>query len=262
MLPEEGSVLTQIEERLFSPVGRERVVDQIYDEIRQAILDQAFNPGDRLEVDELAKMFDVSLTPVRQALQTLNAVGLVEIRPRSGTFVARLSSKDIADNFDVRRSLECLAAETAVTLMPGAAVERMERLDEEMCREPINSKADREQHDIRNTEFHRLIIEHSGNRRIREIYDDVSAQIKIARFHLVRNEWTVGDSEQIEHGEILSSMQARDGGRLITALTNHINRSKDALQVDLQRVRMQRIDNPVDQTDNLISDISDGLART
>src|SRR5207237_361697 len=88
------------------------------------------SPGERLEVDELAKKLDVSFTPVRHALQTLNGVGLVEIRPRSGTFVARFSWKDIADNFDVRRSLECLAAETAVRGLPQAAIDRLSQISD------------------------------------------------------------------------------------------------------------------------------------
>jgi DNA-binding GntR family transcriptional regulator len=220
----------------FSRIRRERVVDRVYDQMRQAILDQIFKPGERLEVDELAKKFDVSFTPVRHALQTLNAVGLVEIRPRSGTFVARFSWKDIADNFDVRRSLECLAAETAVRGMPQAAIDRMSELLDKLVNDEMESKAGREEHDKHNTEFHRIIIDHSGNRRIREIYDSVSAQIKIARFHLGRNEWTIWNPSQSEHQEILRAIQKRDTVRAISALATHINRAKESLQVDLNRI--------------------------
>jgi DNA-binding GntR family transcriptional regulator len=220
----------------FSRISRERVVDRVNDAVRQAILDQAFKPGERLEIDELAKRFDVSFTPVRHALQTLNADGLVEIRPRSATFVARFSWKDIAENFDVRRALECLAAETAIPNMPEAAIQRMSELLQEMMRDDITTKVGREHHDERNSEFHRIIVDNSGNRRIRDIYDGVLAQMKIARFHLGRNDWTIWNPSQSEHEDIFKAVEERDAALAIAALTVHINRAKESLETDLKRI--------------------------
>ena len=75
----------------LAKIQRERAVDAVYQALRQAIVSSLMKPGERLNVDELAQKLGVSLTPVRSAIQQLANEGLVEIRPRSGTFVARVT---------------------------------------------------------------------------------------------------------------------------------------------------------------------------
>src|SRR6185295_5329524 len=94
---------------------RRRATDEVYDVLRASILDHRFRPGERLFVDQIAAHLGVSLTPVRHALQQLATEGLVEIRPRSGTYVASLTDADISETFEIRRALEYLAAESAVS---------------------------------------------------------------------------------------------------------------------------------------------------
>src|SRR4051794_1765784 len=93
---------------------RERAVDAVYQAIRQAILSSRLKPGERLNVDDLAEKLGVSLTPVRGAIQQLSTEGLIEIRPRSGTFVAQLTERDVEETYKIRCALECLAAEEVI----------------------------------------------------------------------------------------------------------------------------------------------------
>ena len=95
-------------------IARRRISDDVYDQIREAILERTFQPGERLSIPDLARRFDVSQMPVRQAVGRLHDEGLVDVRPRSGTFVAQAEERDIAETFDIRRALERLAAESAV----------------------------------------------------------------------------------------------------------------------------------------------------
>src|SRR6266704_2236481 len=97
----------------LTKIRRERAVDAVYEALRQAIVSSLMKPGERLKVDELAQKLGVSLTPVRSAIQQLANEGLVEIRPRSGTFVASLSPRDVEETFEIRCALECLAGEKA-----------------------------------------------------------------------------------------------------------------------------------------------------
>ena len=85
---------------------RKRATDEVYDTLREAILNRMFKPGERLQVDEIAERLGVSLTPVRHAIQQLATEGLIEIKPRSGTFVATLSLEEIEATFDVRIDLK------------------------------------------------------------------------------------------------------------------------------------------------------------
>jgi DNA-binding GntR family transcriptional regulator len=93
----------------LSRLKRERASDEAYEALRNGILGRMFKPGERLQVEEIADQLGVSLTPVRQAIQSLAAEGLIDIRPRSGTYVAQLSARDIRER-DVPQ-LECPPAD-------------------------------------------------------------------------------------------------------------------------------------------------------
>jgi DNA-binding GntR family transcriptional regulator len=217
-------------------LSRRRATDEVYDVLRASILDHRFLPGERLLVDQISARLGVSLTPVRHALQQLAAEGLVEIRPRSGTFVASLTESDVSETFEIRRALECLAAETLVDRISPALLKQLRTLVWKLA-EPVETDADRARHEQNNLDFHRLIVEASGNRRLAEMYESLKAHMQIARVHSVSlDEWVRRlPVEQAEHEEILAAIEARDRGRLIRALSEHINRASSALTQTLKK---------------------------
>src|SRR6266699_5612982 len=142
----------------LTKIQRERAVDAVYQALRQAIVTSLMKPGERLNVDELAAKLGVSLTPVRSAIQQLATEGLVEIRPRSGTFVASLSPQDVEETFEIRCALECLAAEKAAANIGPRELKRLNELLRSL-RKPIRSDEDRNAHERDNSELHRIIVE-------------------------------------------------------------------------------------------------------
>ena len=215
---------------------RRRATDEVYDILRASILDHRFRPGERLFVDQIAAHLGVSLTPVRHALQQLATEGLVEIRPRSGTYVASLTDADISETFEIRRALECLAAESAVSRIDDETLKQMRRLIWQLA-EPVETEADRLRHEEDNSKFHHLIIEASGNRRLAAMYEDLKAHLQIVRVHSVSVSDSMGrlPDERREHEEILLALEARDGERAVRALTRHIERARTALMESLKK---------------------------
>jgi DNA-binding transcriptional regulator YhcF (GntR family) len=127
---------------------RQRATDEVYQALRQSILGHLFIPGERLQVEEIATKLGVSLTPVRHAIQQLATEGLIEIRPRSGTFVAKLTTRDLEETSDIRCALECLAAETAVRLATGHQISQLRSLAARIGT-PVHSAEDRKRHEAR-----------------------------------------------------------------------------------------------------------------
>lgn len=84
-----------------------------YEEIRQAIVEGRYSAGQRLVEKNLAEEFQVSRTPVREALRALESEGLVVSLPNKGAVVRSLSAQDVYDIYDLRVRLESLAAERA-----------------------------------------------------------------------------------------------------------------------------------------------------
>ncbi|MBI1790522.1 MAG: GntR family transcriptional regulator [Acidobacteria bacterium] len=215
-------------------LNRARATDEVYDALRQAVLSHLFQPGERLQVGEISAKLGVSPTPVRHAIQRLASEGLIEIRPRSGTFVASLTVPDIEETFEIRCALECLAAETAVLRLVDTDLARLRELLD-VLREPIADEASLRRHEQANSEFHAVLLRASGNRRLQEIHESLKANIQIARVHVAEGyrgaRW---QQEQAEHEEIYAAAAARNTRALQDALRRHILRARQSLVATLR----------------------------
>lgn len=87
------------------------VREQVLGNLRTAIYDRTFAPGQRLIERELCELTGVSRTSIREALRQLEAEGLVKIVPNRGPIVARISAKEAAELYEVRAVLEALAVQ-------------------------------------------------------------------------------------------------------------------------------------------------------
>lgn len=210
-------------------IQRERAMDAVYEVLQRAIVSYSMRPGERLNIEDLAEKLGVSLTPVRGAVQQLANEGLVEIRPRSGTFVASLTVQDIEDTFKIRCALECLAAEEAMGRLTADDVRHLKELLKAL-QKPVRDEKDRKAHERDNLQFHQVLVQASNNRRLIEMYDALNAHIKIARIHAGDVNWKVRiQDERAEHETIVAAVERRNATELRKALRKHIYRAKDAL---------------------------------
>lgn len=88
-------------------------VQRIRMALENAIVDGRYQPGDRIDPDALAEEYGCSRTPVREALQALEASGMLVVQPKRGTYVARLSIAELLERFEVMAEMEALCARLA-----------------------------------------------------------------------------------------------------------------------------------------------------
>ena len=105
---------------------------ELREQLEQMILDGSLPPGERLDEMDLARRFGLSRTPVREAIKSLLAIGLVETRGRQGTHVAVLSIPALIEMFDVMASLEGLCAKLAARRARPAERAAMRKVHEEL----------------------------------------------------------------------------------------------------------------------------------
>jgi DNA-binding GntR family transcriptional regulator len=221
----------------FTKVKRERASDSVCNILRESIVDQTFLPGQRLDVKMLAEKLDVSLTPVKDAITRLVVEGLIELRPRSGTYVSQLTPEDVEETLAIRRALECLAAETSPQNLTDSDLAWFEEAIVLLER----SEKDRQLHERRNSDFHGRLVELSRNKRLIETYRGLNATIKMARVHNTSNSWLDRVAEErAEHRKILQALKARNSRALQSALNSHIVRASNALVEDLREKRPPR----------------------
>jgi DNA-binding GntR family transcriptional regulator len=129
--------------------------------LTEAILEGVLKGGDQLTEVELQKQFGISRSPLREAFRDLEKKGLVVIIPRRGTFVKRITRKDIEENFPVRSVLEGLAAKEAHPKMTGQILEELAQVLDKM--ETAVEKNDTKAYWKNHLEFHDIFIKVTGN---------------------------------------------------------------------------------------------------
>ena len=135
--------------------------EQVARILTEAILEGVLKGGDQLVETELQKQFGISRSPLREAFRNLEKKGLVVIIPRRGTFVKRITRKDIKENFPVRAVLEGLAAREAYPKITENTIEQMSHVLDEM--EKAVEENDTKAYWGSHIEFHDLFIKASGN---------------------------------------------------------------------------------------------------
>lgn len=221
----------------LTAIRTERVTDTVYQMLRERIVEQRFPPGSKINVEEIAKQLDVSRTPVHEALTILANDGLVEVRPRRGTFVTEFTSRDYEESLDIRRALEVLACETVVVHATDDDIADLKHLVEQMETSVVDASDSAEaarKHDAMNLEFHSRLVRLSGNRRLIATYGDLRAHIKIARAHVDATGWQSRvPVETQEHLNIIDALSRRDVAALKSALDTHLRRSTASLIEDV-----------------------------
>ncbi|MGI8999361.1 MAG: GntR family transcriptional regulator [Candidatus Limnocylindria bacterium] len=219
----------------MSRIAVERVTDVVYRALREAILNGELTPGGRLDVNDLADRLKVSRTPVAESLALLASQGLVEIQPRKGSFVKRITAREVAETFDVRGALEALAGEQLAATRTDADLVELDAALAAVNRVDASKTGD--EHDVANAELHRLVVDLGRNGQLIRMYDGLQAHVQIARLHRSSVDWRLrAPQEAQEHAAIVSAIRAGDQAGAAAVIRAHIQRGKHSLLQDIERL--------------------------
>ncbi len=193
--------------------------DQIRELIAEEITAGKLLPGVRLEEVALAERFNVSRTPVREALAQLASAGLVEMRPRQGAVVATLSLERVLEMFEVMANLESLCAELCARRMTAADQAGLMALHQR-CVEVIES-GDSDAYYEANRRFHEAIYAGCGNSYLEETTRSLRNRVSPYRRIQLRHPGRLRRSLE-EHGAIVNAIVASDPDTAREATKRHI----------------------------------------
>lgn len=145
----------------------------VLEALREAIVNGILEPGERMMEIQLAEEMGVSRTPVREAIRKLELEGFVVMIPRKGAYVAGVSYKDVKDVFEIRATLEGLAAGLAAEKATDDEIEQIERVLH-YEKEPDSLEAMVQA----DTDFHALLYKASRNERLIQILANLREQIQ------------------------------------------------------------------------------------
>lgn len=202
--------------------GRSGLVEKVANYLREHIVMDHFQPGQRLPERTLAEELQVSRTPMREALKILATEGLVVLLPHRGAVVADVSPRDMQEKAHVLSVLEQAAAELACVSASDDDIAELQAMHYEM--KAAFLRRDRQNYFRLNQDIHNRIVALSGNASLIEIHANLSRQLYRVRY--LSNErtdkWQVA---MIEHEAVMAALAARDAERTGRELRNHLGKT-------------------------------------
>ena len=213
-------VKQQTEERLTAKA-------LVYKTLREWITDGTLQPGEQIYDQEIAKYFNVSRTPVREAMQLLADQKLLEIEPGKQSRVAKFDYDEIEKSYVLLAELHALALQFAWDALTAEDVAEMERVNEALKNR--RNSADLRKAQTLDKEFHNVIIRKAGNDFLLSFTDILNIQVlRIENLYFeeednYENSWRV-------HEKILQAIRAKDRAAACGAMRENWLRTISLMQ--------------------------------
>ncbi len=186
--------------------------------LRSAILRGEIQPDAHLTVSQIAYQLGMSPTPVREAIRTLQAEGLINHTPHHSLTIAGLSPKDVHDIFQLRATLESLATRLAVPLLTDADLEALDALRKSM--RESHERGDLDQVNRLNADWHLKLYSAADNNVLLDVV------LRLWKKFIMDVNWIMpGHAERSmqQHDALMEAIQARDADAAASLMETHIH---------------------------------------
>lgn len=232
----------------LTPVRTKRLYEEIVEQIRTLISDGKLKPGDKLLAErELADRFQVSRASVREAIRTLEMLGIIDIRPGEGTFIRETETDEVIrplamvlavernsfiDMFEMRRIFETATASLAAQRATDQEIDDIHATLESM-KERLNLQ-DSERGEEFDAAFHFALAEATHNPLLTRLFKTVSGEFAKANSAARRRLYldNVENAQRIidQHSAILAAIRARDPKAARKAMLTHLTFAEGELR--------------------------------
>lgn len=214
------------------PVRRLSLYEAVTQRLREMVLEGELAPGSRISEKQLCEIFDVSRTPLREALKVLANEGLVELLPNRGAKVTEVTLREVVDLFEVMVVLEGLSGELLVARASNADIAEIRTMHQRMIE--LYQRHERAEYFLLNQDIHRRLTEIAGNSVLLELETSLSVKITRARYmaNMLMGRW---DESASEHELIIEALEKRDAQALSAAMRMHMRKTGDAVIQRLQQ---------------------------
>ncbi|MBA4214051.1 MAG: GntR family transcriptional regulator [Polaromonas sp.] len=210
--------------------------EQATHRLRQMLVEGQIAPGAKLNERELCEELKVSRTPLREAIKTLAAEGLVELVPNRGAVAVQLSETDVHNTFEVMAGLEAASGQLAAQRVTDAELAEIKAMHYEML--AAYTRRDLSAYYPLNAAIHRAINAAARNPVLTSTYNQVNARLQALRFRSNQDgeKWARAVKE---HEAMIQALEARDSAALANVLTTHLNNKRDVVIEQLRSMEVQ-----------------------
>lgn len=220
----------------MKPIIQEPLVNEVYQQLRELIFRNSYTPGQRLDIESIAEQLGISRQPVVEAINRLAREGLLVVRPRVGTFVRELSSKDVHEILEARLMMEFFAVSHAHPEQSEVQelykyIERMEML---FAEEPFQYLSYNEL----DVQFHCALICLAHNTLLEKLYSELHAQyIPVRAFYRHAHKYSLTSYD--EHRNIVDLLSQGETNGAALALETHIRNAESGIQRIFRELKTQ-----------------------
>jgi DNA-binding GntR family transcriptional regulator len=207
---------------------------QVTQRLRQLLVEGRIAPGAKLNERELCEQMKVSRTPMREAIKTLAAEGLVELLPNRGAIAVQLGEDDILNTFEVMAGLEGMSGELAAQRVTPEELTEIEAMHYEM--KAAYTRRDLSAYYRLNAAIHRAFNAAARNPVLTATYNQVNARLQALRFRSNQDGEKWARAMQ-EHDRMIEALQKRDGAALRAELVAHLGHKRDVVIEQLRALQ-------------------------
>jgi DNA-binding GntR family transcriptional regulator len=208
-------------------IPRRSLHDELVERLRRQIVEGELAPGEKISEKRLCATYDVSRTPLREALKVLAREGLVVLTPHRGAHVSMLTVADLEEAFPVIGALEALAGELACERATDGEISKISLLHLKMT--TAYRTRDRQKYFRLNQQIHDALAEAARNPTLNQMRSTLNGRVSRARYYanISTARW---DQAMKEHDAILAALKVRDGERLGRILKEHLAHKLETLR--------------------------------
>lgn len=200
-------------------IGEQTLVEKLTATIQAEILEGRLRPGDRLEELVLSRKYDVSRTPIREALRQLASTRLIALRPRMGAVVASPTAGEVIDLFELVAELEGMAARLATERLDESDLAAIEE-SHAVCQMAARGLDAAAYYNV-NRKFHHAVHLAAKNLVLLEEIEALDKRLSPYRRFITFRPGRTQTALQ-EHDAILRAIQERDPARAGISMRDHV----------------------------------------
>lgn len=231
-------------------ISRTTLTAQLEEALRADILQGSLRPGERLRASDMTKRYGVSATPLREALQRLAMESLVELDPRLGATVARISEADVRDVYDMLQHLGVRALQRSIELGDEAWLRGVERSFKALSDATVlQGSGESASGDTRRRiglqwssahwSFHQALYKACGSEWLLRFVETLHKHSERYRMLTLQEGIGMHRDSLHEHDLILRATASRDTEAAVAALRNHLQLTVNLLEAALADHRIE-----------------------
>lgn len=212
--------------------------NKVYRTLKKAILRGEIKPNTKLSLQEISKSMQVSVTPIREAVNKLESEGLVNSIPNKGVIINEISIDDFQEMLQIRAALEGLIVELAAKKITDKEIVAMMEIIRNM--EISVEKDDRLEYNELDIKFHDLLLNIAANNKLKEVYNRLILRDHKFRLRTLKLDYRMPKSFQ-EHKIIALKIKEKDPVTASRASQEHIKSILRSLEEDEKRIQKEKI---------------------